>query len=105
MRIGIDSYSYHRLLGEIRPGETETPERWNAGDVIDHARTLGVDGVSLETCFLDRDSVIDPGGLELVIAWGHRHGLEYGGNPDALRDLLDWLEVAGTLECGLVRCV
>src|SRR5260370_39977422 len=83
MRIGIDSYSYHRLLGEIRPGETEPPERWNAGDVIDHARTLGVDGVSLETCFLDRDSVIDPGGLELVIAWGHRHGLEDGGEPPA----------------------
>jgi len=105
MRIGIDSYSYHRLLGEIRPGQTEPPLRWRPGDVVRHAVALGVDGVSLETCFLDRHAPIDAGPLEVVIAWGHRHGLEYGANPDALRDLLDWLELAAASGCRLVRCV
>ena len=95
MRIGIDSYSYHRLLGEVRPGETEPGGRWRPDDAIAHARALGVDGVSLETCFLDRDAPIDAGPLELVIAWGHRHGLEYGANPTALDDLLAWLDRAG----------
>src|SRR5579862_3284809 len=90
VRIGIDSYSYHRLLGEVRAGEDEPPVRWQPEDVIAHARSLGVDGVSLETCFLDRSARIDAAPLEVVIAWGHRHGIEYGANPDALRDLLDW---------------
>jgi sugar phosphate isomerase/epimerase len=105
LRIGIDSYSYHRLLGEIRPGEDEPSMRWEPEDVIRHARSLGVDGVSLETCFLDPAAHIDGGPLDVVIAWGHRHGLEYGANRDALRDLLEWLERAARFGCRLVRCV
>src|SRR5262249_37955374 len=38
-------------------------------------------------------------------AWGHRHGIEYGANRDALRDLLDWLELAAATGARLVRCV
>jgi sugar phosphate isomerase/epimerase len=113
-RVGIDSYSYHRLLGEIRAGETEPPRRFERGslDVVAHARSLDVDGVSLETCFLPPPGELDPawlldaaGPLELVVAWGHRHGLEYGASPAALDDLLDWIELAPALGCRLVRCV
>jgi sugar phosphate isomerase/epimerase len=113
-RIGIDSYSYHRLLGEIRPGEDLPVHRFPRGslDAVAHARTIGADGISLETSFLAppfelevaalRDEV---GTLELVLAWGHRHGLEFGANDAALSDLLDWLTVAARLGCGVVRCV
>lgn len=73
--------------------------------MIAHARASGVDGVSLETCFLDRGAPIDAAPLEVVIAWGHRHGIEYGANRDALRDLLDWLELAAATGARLVRCV
>jgi sugar phosphate isomerase/epimerase len=105
LRLGIDSYSYHRLLGEVRAGEDDPPVRWRTDDVVRHALVLGVDGVSLETCFLERGAPIDAGPLEVVIAWGHRHGLEYGADRDALRDLLEWLELAAAHGCRLVRCV
>ena len=114
LRIGIDSYSYHRLLGEVRPGEAEPSRTFKRGplDVAEHARVLGVDGISLETCFLGPAAGLDTGALrdatgplELVLAWGHPHGLEFGANRQALRDLLDWLEVAAGLGCTLVRCV
>jgi sugar phosphate isomerase/epimerase len=114
LRIGIDSYSYHRLLGEPRPGEAKPSRGFGRGplDVAEHARTLAVDGISLETCFLGPAASLDAGllrgatdPLELVLAWGHPHGLEFGANEPALRDLLDWLEVAAGLGCTLVRCV
>jgi sugar phosphate isomerase/epimerase len=114
LRVGIDSYSYHRLLGEVRAGETAPPRAFARGsfDVIDHAVALGVEGVSLETCFLPLPRELDPaplldaaGPLELVVAWGHRHGLEYGASTTALADLLAWLELAPALGCRLVRCV
>jgi sugar phosphate isomerase/epimerase len=105
MRVGIDSYSYHRLLGELRPGEKAPTVRWRPDDVLRHARSLGVDAVSLETCFLVQPLTIDAAPLELVIAWGHPHGLAYGDAPEALRDLLEWLDRAAALGCRLVRCV
>lgn len=55
MRIGIDSYSYHRRYGELRPGEAALPgPAWplEPSPVIEHARSLGVDDLMLETCYL-----------------------------------------------------
>jgi sugar phosphate isomerase/epimerase len=114
MRIGIDSYSYHRLFGEIRRGETAPARSFAPGSIeaVRHARSLGVDAVSLETCFLQPPGLLDPaalraeaGSMELVVAWGHRHGLEYGASEAALQSLLEWIDVAGALGCRLVRCV
>jgi sugar phosphate isomerase/epimerase len=102
------------LLGELRTGETPAMSTLERGslDVLAHAVGLGVDGVSLETCFLPPLRELDPaalldaaGPLELVVAWGHRHGLEYGASPAALADLLEWLELAPALGCRIVRCV
>jgi sugar phosphate isomerase/epimerase len=110
--IGIDSYSYHRLLGEVRPGERSPRRAFRHGtfDVLEHARGLHVDGISLETCFLapgtDGRLLREAAGpLELVLAWGHPHGLEFGGSDDALSDLLLWLDRAAEAESPLVRCV
>jgi sugar phosphate isomerase/epimerase len=98
----------------LRPGEEAPTRRFERGslDVLAHARSLGVDGVSLETCFvppvaeLDRTALLDAaGGLELVLAWGHPNGFEYGERPDALADLVAWLELAPALGCRVVRCV
>jgi sugar phosphate isomerase/epimerase len=107
LRIGVDSYSYHRLLGEIRPGESAPATRWSPLEPVRHARDLGVDGISLETTFLGEVGTLREaaGPLELVLAWGHPHGLELGRNPAALDDLLAWLERAPGVGCTLVRCV
>ena len=53
MRVGIDTYSYHRFFGEIREGEEDPGTRWTTWDFLDRAVELRVDGVSLETCYLD----------------------------------------------------
>jgi sugar phosphate isomerase/epimerase len=114
MRVAVDSYSYHRLLGEIRPGEDDPGERFTQGslDVVAHCRRLGVDGISLETCFLGDPDALDletlraaAGPLELVLAWGHPDGLGFGEIPGALDDLLRWIAIAPRLGCTLVRLV
>jgi sugar phosphate isomerase/epimerase len=114
MRVAVDSYSYHRLLGEIRPGEDDPGERFLHGslDAVEHCRRLGVDGISLETCFLEHPGALDlerlraaAGPLELVLAWGHPDGLGFGEIPGALDDLLRWISLAPRVPCTLVRLV
>jgi sugar phosphate isomerase/epimerase len=114
LRIAIDSYAFHRLLGEVRPGEREPRATFAAGslDVVAEALRLGVDGVSLETCFLPPPSRLDAARLraaaerlELVLAWGHPDGLEFGASRSAYAELCAWLEVAPRIGARLVRVV
>ena len=114
MKIGIDSYSYHRLLGEIRPGEIQPDVCFANGtlDVIAEAKRLNVHGVSLETCFLGNPGNLDTEGilaaskpLDIMLAWGHPHGLAFGTDQDAFDDLVQWLRIAQQLQCSLVRIV
>lgn len=114
MRVAVDSYSYHRLLGEIRPGEDDPGERFARGslDAIAHCRGLGVDGISLETCFLVAPPLLavaelraEAGPLELTLAWGHPDGLGFAEIPGALEDLLGWIAFAPRMSVSLVRLV
>ena len=114
MRIGLDSYSFHRLLGELRPGEADPGARLADGGpaVIGEARRLGLDGVSLETCFLDPPGRLDvealrdaADGIELALAWGAPNGLELGARQPPLDDLLAWIGVAAGLGCRTMRIV
>ena len=55
MRVGIDSYSYHRLYGELRAGEDAPATR--SGPVSHRVRlrtlgSIGADDIFLETCYL-----------------------------------------------------
>lgn len=114
MRVGVDSYSYHRLLGEVRPGELDPGRRFAGGaaDVLAECRRLGVAVASLETCFLAPPAELDPaalvtaaGGVEIVLAWGHPHGLELGSRRDRVEELRSWIELAPAVGCALVRLV
>jgi 3-oxoisoapionate decarboxylase len=96
MKIGIDSYCYHRYFGEIYPDQADPGVRWTSQDFIRRAGQLEVDGVSLESCFLESlepgylsglRAVLDERGLERVLAWGHPDGLEAGRNENAWRDM------------------
>ncbi len=114
MRVGIDTYSYHRFFGEIREGEEDPGTRWTTWDFLDRAVELGVDGVSLETCYLDLDDpafrerlavTLDGAGLEAVLAWGHPGGLEMGKSTERLDDLLRVIDHAAAMGVSLVRLV
>ena len=114
MRVGIDTYSYHRFFGEIREGEEDPGTRWTTWDFLARAIELGVDGVSLETCYLELgdpafrerlSGLLTDSGLEAVLAWGHPGGLEMGKSNQRLQDLLAMIDIAAFMGISLVRLV
>jgi len=114
MKIGIDSYCYHRYFGEVYPFQIPTRERWTADDFVKRAAELAVDGVSLETCFLPGSAPgfwqrlkekLEANRLEAVLAWGHPDGLEGGTNTGALADLVRSIFLASELGCRVMRIV
>jgi sugar phosphate isomerase/epimerase len=116
MKLGVDSYSFHRLFGDVRGAEAAPARRFSSGslDVIAVAERVGAESVSLQTCFLARPSTAGTAALrdalaelelELVLAWGHPEGLVFGSAGDAADDLDHWIEAAPALGCKLVRFV
>jgi len=114
VRVGVDSYAYHRLLGEIRPGEEEPRHRFPRGtlDAIAHARSLGSDAILLETSLLGPAAAFDPaplaheGGATAVgLSWGAPDGLAFGARPERLDDLVAWLRHAVMLDLRVMRIV
>jgi sugar phosphate isomerase/epimerase len=113
-KVGIGSYSYHRLLGEVRPGEQDPGRRFERGslDVLAHARKLGVDALLLETSFLEpaRDFTPDEllteaGGVAVGLSWGAPDGFAFGDRPEALEDLAAWIDHARRLQLSVLRIV
>ena len=51
MKVGIDSYCFHRFFGEVYPQQQVPEQRQTLEDFIEIAKGLAVDGVSLESCF------------------------------------------------------
>ncbi len=113
MKIGIDSYCYHRFFGEVYPQQIAPPRRMTLGDFIARARQLGVDGVSLESCYIDCDrsylaglkAELDEANLERVWAWGHPDGLEGGSNPRAYEEMIANFEHAKSIGANVMRVV
>jgi sugar phosphate isomerase/epimerase len=114
MKIGIDSYSYHRYFGEIYPNQADPGKRISYIDYLKTAIDLGVDGVSMETCFFESTEesylkgmkeLIQEGGFESVVAWGHPDGLEGGNKPEELEDLKRYIPVCETLGTEVLRVV
>jgi sugar phosphate isomerase/epimerase len=111
MQIGIDSYSYHRRYGELRAGESAGPEVWPLlpDPAIAHARSLGVDALFLETCYLPAPESLDgrltasASPMRLGFSWGHPwpvgqfHGLDGGRQYGAELDLIRWIDAAARL--------
>ena len=114
MKVGIDSYCYHRYFGEIYPEQTDPGIRWTFRDFVNRAGELAVDGVSLESCFFesmepaylaDMKSVLDEKRLERVLAWGHPDGLEAGRSENAWREMNSLIPKARYLGAGIMRIV
>jgi sugar phosphate isomerase/epimerase len=119
MRVGIDSYSYHRRYGEQRAGEAASPHApWphEPGPVLRHARATGADVIFLETCYLPEPEAIDAvelvaeaGPVAVGLSWGHPwpggrfHGLDGGRSYGAEEELGRWIETAARLGDHLLR--
>jgi len=112
MRIGIDSYCYHRFFGEVYDDQKKPEYTMELKDFIKRAKDLGVDAVSLESCFLPRHDpaylsevkgMLDEANLDRVYAWGHPDGLEGGRNEAAFEDMLKSIERAKAIGATVMR--
>lgn len=114
MKVGIDSYCFHRFFGEVYP-QQQTPERsMTLQDFIEFAKTLAVDGVSLESCFFpsversylaDVRARLDSYNLDRVYAWGHPDGLEGGTNETAYDEMIRSFDHAQAIGAKVMRVV
>lgn len=114
MKIGIDSYCFHRYFGEVYGNQQDPGKRISYEDFLNRAIELGVDGVSLETCFFESNEedyfrrlkeIIDRGSLECVVAWGHLDGLEGGRNLEAAKDMESHFRTCEILGADVMRMV
>lgn len=114
MKVGIDSYCFHRLFGEVYPHQHRTPQKYTMDNFLADAVAMGVDGVSLESCFFSGFSKeylkelkarLDGHGLERVYAWGHPDGLEGGKNEKEFQAMLKHIEYAAAIGAEVMRVV
>ena len=114
MKVGIDSYCYHRFLGEVYPHQKAPDKQLTMEDFIKRAKELEVDGVSLESCFFPRfdaaylseiKSILDEFNFDRVYAWGHPDGLEGGKNEAAYDEMVDHIEYANAIGAKVMRVV
>jgi len=114
MKIGIDSYCFHRFFGEVYPQQQQPPFKMTMDDFLDYAKELGVDGVSLESCFFpsfdreylaDLKAKLDQYGFDRVYAWGHPDGLERGQRPSEYDDMVHSIERAVAIGADVMRVV
>lgn len=114
LRTGFDSFSFHRWFGETNQWEAPVDGQWTTRDLLDQAGRLGAGVLSIQTIHLQDQTPaglaalrceLDDLGVDRILAWGHRSGLEDGRNPEKLRSALLAMEVARTLGCRVFRVV
>jgi sugar phosphate isomerase/epimerase len=114
MKVGIDSYCFHRFFGEVYPQQQHPGRSMTLEEFIEVAKSLSVDGVSLESCFFpsversylaDIRAMLDSYGLDRVYAWGHPDGLEGGTNRAAYDQMLASFEHAQAIGATVMRVV
>ncbi len=112
MKVGIDSYCYHRYFGEVYEHQEQASQKWTLEDFIKRATQLEVDGVSLESCFVssfDKEylsgikAMLDEAGMDRVWAWGHPDGLEGGKNEQEFDKMLENFEYAKNIGASVMR--
>ena len=114
MKVGIDSYCFHRFFGEVYPHQTAPEKSMTMEDFLAYAKELDVDGVSLESCFVpsfedvwfkDLKTVLDDYDFDRVYAWGHPDGLEAGKNRDEFNNMVAQIKNAKLIGADVMRVV
>lgn len=114
MKVGIDSYCYHRFFGEVYPDQKAPAKNMTMQDFLVRAKELKVDGVSLESCFFpstdlgwfkDLKAQLDDYKFDRVYAWGHPDGLERGQNWTAYEEMVTMIPYAKAIGADVMRVV
>ena len=115
MKVGIDSYCYHRFFGEVYPDQKPPAKNMTMQDFLERAKVHGAEGVSLESCFFpanadkawfkDLKDQLDENKFERVYAWGHPDGLERGQNWAAYDEMIAGIPNAVLIGADVMRVV
>jgi len=114
MKVGIDSYCYHRQFGEVYPGQTAPETPLSFENFMLSLEGFGIDGVSLESCFIPHFEAsylagikahLDSLGMDRVYAWGHPDGLEAGQNESAYAEMIEHMAHAQAIGANVMRVV
>jgi 3-oxoisoapionate decarboxylase len=115
MKVGIDSYCYHRFFGEVYPDQKPPAKKMTMQDFLVRAKELKVDGVSLESCFFppmvnqkwfkELKAQLDEYKFDRVYAWGHPDGLERGQNFTAYDEMVAGIPHAKEIGADVMRVV
>lgn len=115
MKVGIDSYCYHRFFGEVYPDQKPPAKNMTMQDFLTRAREHGAEGVSLESCFFpphidkawfkDLKAQLDDYKFDRVYAWGHPDGLERGQNWAAYDEMVAGIPNAVLIGADVMRVV
>jgi sugar phosphate isomerase/epimerase len=114
MKVGIDSYCYHRFFGDVYDEQVPPPKKMTLEDFLKRAHELDVDGVSLESCFVpsytkeylsEIKGLLDGYNLDRVWAWGHPDGLEGGKNEKEYEKMIENFEYAKAVGAKVMRVV
>ncbi len=115
MKVGIDSYCFHRFFGEVYPDQKAPAKNMTMQDFLTRAKELKVDGVSLESCFFptqtdkawfkDLKAQLDDYKMDRVYAWGHPDGLERGKNQAAYAEMVAGIPNAVAIGANVMRVV
>ena len=114
MRWGVDTYSFHRYLGEVYPMQKQPQKQWDYIKLIEELISMGAEGLSVETCFLSGPG--DPlyqeirdlcrkNSIEMIMAWGHPMGLYGGTDETALQDMISYIPLCADLGIKTMRIV
>lgn len=114
LKIGIDSYCFHRMFGEVYPHQYKQAPDFTLQEFLHFSELMGVDGVSLESCFFPEfssnylsevKSWLDQRGLDRVYAWGHPDGLEGGNNQEEFDSMMQHIHHAKAVGADVMRVV
>lgn len=116
MKIGIDSYCFHRFLGYVSPSDrSPAPSKtMSTAEFIELSHKLGAEAVSLQSLFLpafgsdylsEIKGLLDEHGMDRVYAWGHANGLKGGTDEKAYDEMLEHLGYAKAIGADVMRVI
>lgn len=112
MRLGLDSYSFHRFYGETTAWETLPDTQWSLRDFLNFCDEEKITLASIQTSYMPSDEEVinelarwQQPGREIVFTWGHPNGYNGGKNLAAHERVLHYLRLAAKVGATQMRIV
>jgi sugar phosphate isomerase/epimerase len=114
MKLGLDSYSFHRFYGETTAWEELPDFRWTLTDFLNFCTAEKIILASIQTSYMPSDEEVIreienwksiDSSHEVVFTWGHPNGYNGGKNIDAHKSVLHYLLLAAKVGATQMRIV